>query len=42
MAAAIMGIVVGTVGGLFGIGAGVLMIPLMTNVWGIHKVRSGA
>ena len=35
--AAVMGCIVGTVGGLFGIGAGVLMVPLMVNVWGIHK-----
>lgn len=32
-----LGSVVGVVGGLFGIGAGVLMVPLMTELFAVHK-----
>ena len=27
----------GLIGGLFGVGAGVLMIPALQNIWGVHK-----
>lgn len=34
---AIVGAVVGIVGGMFGVGAGVLMVPIFTDLFGLHK-----
>jgi uncharacterized membrane protein YfcA len=32
-----LGAIVGVTGGLFGIGAGVLLVPLLIKVYGVHK-----
>lgn len=34
---AILGVIVGIIGGLFGIGAGVLIVPILIRLFGVHK-----